>query len=338
MKRKLADATRAIAALFAFFTCAFALHAPAVANTVAAYPHAGPVSLVVPYPAGGSADASARIFAGPIAESLGQNVVVENIGGASGTIAAKRLLNGKTDGYTIFFGSPSELILPTLVNKAITFKPEDFALIQPISTATIVLLTRSDLGVKTLDDFIRLAQKKDSAPLTYASIGMGSMYHLITDRLAKEMNLNVQHVPYRGAAPALIDLAGGQVDFAVLAFQTSMIGLQNEGRIKILSTLGSKAPEPLKDIPKVTDSKLLKDFDYSISAGYFVKKGTSQQVVEKLRQAVSFALEKKDVREKLEIEGRIVLDPMSTQDNEAFWQQQIKSLRDLVDIVGYEPI
>jgi len=338
MKRKLADAARAIAAMFAFSLGIFALHAPAAADSPPAYPHARPVSLVVPYPAGGSADASARIFAGPIGESLRQKVVVENIGGASGTIAARQLLHGQTDGYTIFFGSPSELVLPTLVNKAVTYKPEEFELIQPISTATIVLLTRAGLGAGDLDGFIRLAQKKDSVPLTYASIGMGSMYHLISDRLAKEMNLNVQHVPYKGAAQALMDLAGGQVDFAVLAFQTSMIGLQNEGRIKILSTLGSKAPKPLKDIPKVTDSKLLKDFDYSISAGYFVKKGTDQQAVEALRKAVSYALQKKDVREKLEIEGRIVLEPMSPQDNEIFWQQQIKSLRDLVDVVGYEPV
>lgn len=335
MKITLAGRARAVATL-ALSICALAPYAPAAADSSAGYPGAGPVSLIVPYPAGGSADASARIFSDSIAESLGQNVVVENIGGASGTIAARQLLSEKADGYKIFFGSPSELILPTLVNKAVTYEPEDFELIQPISTATIVLLTRADLGVQNLDDFIRLAQKKDS-PLTYASIGMGSIYHLITDRLAKDMDLNLQHVPYRGAAPALVDLAGGQVDFAVLAFQTSMIALQNDGRLKILSTLGSKAPAPLKDIPKVTDSKLLKDFDYSISAGYFVKKGTDQQVTEKLRKAVSFALQKKDIREKLEIEGRIVLEPMGPQDSKVFWDGQIKSLRDLVDAVGYEP-
>lgn len=302
------------------------------------YPKDKPISLIVPYPAGGPSDASARIFSEAISEYLKHSVVVENIGGATGAIAARRMLSDAADGYTFFHGSPNELILPTLTNKAVTFQPEDFELVQAITTATIVVLTRAGLEVNNLDDLIRLAKNKDGAPLTYGSVGNGSLYHLLTERIKKDTGINVEHVPYRGSAPALTDLAGGQIDFAVLAFQTSMLGLQDQGRLKILSTLGSVAPEPLKDIPKIQDSELLKDFDYGIRGGYFVKAGTPEEVKKVLRAAVGYALEKPDVRERLEIEGRIVYNPMSAEENEALWNNEISSLRELVDVVGFEPI
>ncbi|NLC36008.1 MAG: tripartite tricarboxylate transporter substrate binding protein [Alcaligenaceae bacterium] len=302
------------------------------------YPQAQPLSLIVPYPAGGPSDASARIFSEAISEYLKQNVVVENIGGATGTIAARRMLSGKADGYTFFHGSPNELILPTLIHKAVTFKPEDFELVQAITTATIVVLTRADLDVNNLDDLIRLAKSRTDSPLTYGSVGNGSLYHLLTERIGKDTGITVEHVPYRGSSPALIDLAGGQIDFAVLAFQTSMIGLQEQGRIKILSALGNSVPEPLKDIPKPKDSEQLKDFDYGIRGGYFVKAGTPEEVKKVLRAAVGYALEKPDVREKLEIEGRIVYHPMTAEENEELWNNEISSLRNLIEVVGFEPI
>ena len=306
------------------------------ASAAEAYPSAGPVTLIVPYPAGGPSDTTARIFADPIGKTLHQKVIVDNIGGATGTIAANRVLNARADGYLFFQGSPNELILPTLVNKAVTFKPEDFDMVQPIARATIVLVARSNLGVDSLDDFIRLARKRKDAPLSFGSVGMGSMYHLITERMAKEMGFKVQHVPYRGSSPALIDLAGGRIDFAVLPFQTSMLSLQHEGRLKIISTLGSKAPPALNEIPKVTDSKLLKNFDYGITGAYFVKKGTPQKTMDALHQAIDYALQQPAVRQSMEEEGRSVFDPMSADASRAYWKKEIRDLRGLVEIVGYQ--
>lgn len=319
-------------------SCALMISTSAAAAPSEAYPDARPLSLIVPYPAGGASDASARIFAEAIDSFLNKNVVVENIGGATGTIAARRLLSNNADGYTFFHGSPNELILPTLINQAVTFKPEDFELVQAITSATIVLLTRADLDVKNVDDLIRLTKSQKDKPLTYASVGTGSLYHLITERLKKETGANVEHIPYRGASPALIDLAGGQVDFAVLAFQTSMLGLQEQGRIKILAALSSRVPEPLKDIPNVRDSELLKNFDYDIMAGYFVKKGTSDKTKQALRAAIGHALKRPDVREKLEIEGRIVFQPRTLEENEDMWRKEIENLRALVEMVEFAPI
>lgn len=318
-------------------SCGLMISTPAVADAGKVFTDTKPLSLIVPYPAGGPSDVSARIFAEAIDTYLKKNVVVENIGGATGTIAARRLLSGKADGYTFFHGSPNELILPTLIQKAVTFKPEEFELVQAITTATIVILTRADLNVGNIDDLIRMAQKTEK-PLTYATVGNGSLYHLIAERIIKDTGANLEHIPYRGSSPALVDLAGGQIDFAVLAFQTSMIGLQDQGRVRILSTLSSKAPEPLKNIPNIKDSKLLKNFDYGISGGYFVKQGTPDTAKNALRAAVSHALERQDVREKLEIEGRIVFSPMTQQENETMWRKEIERLRSLVEQVGFEPL
>lgn len=315
----------------------WALTSPSAAAPSDAYPGDRPISLIVPYPAGGPSDASARIFSEQVAEFLEKNVVVENIGGATGTIAARRMLAASADGYMFFHGSPSELILPSLVNRAVSYVPEDFELVQAITSATIVVIMRSDLKVENLDELIRKAQSSEK-PITYGTVGNGSLYHLITERLKKDTGANMDHIPYRGSAPALMDVAGGQVDLAVLPFQTSMLGLQNEGRIKILSTLGTQVPEPLKNIPNVRDSKLLKDFDYSVIAGYFVKKGTPLQAKQALNAAVGYALNKEDVRQKLELEGRIVYRPGSMEESEALWQDNIDSLRRLVDTVGFEPL
>lgn len=301
------------------------------------FPKRKTISLIVPYPAGGASDVSARIFSGPIGVSLEQNVIVENIGGATGAIAANRLLNLPADGYQIFHGSPNELILPTLVNSAVTFQPEDFEFVHAITQATIVVLTSQHISATTIDEFL-LQAKQAQKPLSYGTVGAGSLYHLIGEKMSLNTDIPLQHVPYRGAAPAITDVASGQVDFAILPFQVSMLGLQEEGRIKILTSLGNQLPEPLKNIPKIQDSQLLNHFDYSISGGYFVKKGTPKEIKAKLNKAVAYALEQPKVREQLEMEGRIVYTPMSPEDSEALWAIEIQKHRELVKEIDFQPL
>ena len=309
----------------------------AIASATTDYPKRKTVSLIVPYPAGGASDASARIFSGPISQSLEQNVIVENIGGATGAIAANRLLSLPADGYQIFHGSPNELVLPTMVNKAVTFKPEDFEMVHAITEATLVLLTSDTVKASSIDEFLDQA-KSNKKTLSYATVGTGSLYHLIGEKISLETGIAVEHIPYRGAAPALTDVASGQVDFAILPFQVSMIGLQNENRIKLLSLLGNRAPDPLKDIPKINESKQLGHLDYSISGGYFVKAGTPIEIKQKLNEAVAYALQQPQVRNQLESEGRLVFNPMSIEDSQAFWNNVIEQQRTLVEDINFEPI
>ena len=211
--------------------------APLSSATASSYPSA-PVSLMVPYPAGGPSDVSARILSGPISNALGAQVVVENLGGATGTIAAAKVLNSKADGYIIFQGTQNELILPPLTNKAVRYQPEEFESLQPITVTPLVLLVRSDLPVSTPAEFLELAAKKTSTDsLTYGTVGVGSLYHLITEQIAKTAGVPLTHVPYKGTAPVVQDLSGGQIDFSIMPFQASMKEMAKSGRFKIIAVM-----------------------------------------------------------------------------------------------------
>lgn len=302
------------------------------------FPTRKPVNLMVPYPAGGASDASARIFSGPIGAALNQTVLVENLGGATGAIAANKVLSAPADGYYIFHGSPNELILAPLTNTAVRYKPEDFQLVHPITSGTVVLLTNAALNVQSMDDFIELAKARKDNPLTYGSVGVGSLYHLMVEYIAKQADLHVLHVPYKGAGPALQDLAGGQIDFAVLPYQVSMKGLDESKRIKIVSAMGNTLPDQLSDIPKISESKLLKDTDFSILGGYYVKRGTPAPIVAKLRDAVVSALQQPSVRASLEMEGRVVATPIDASAVDALQRAEIDRYRTLIKTVGFEAL
>lgn len=323
-------------ALFALLFLVFGFFSTAQAADN--YPDRKVVSLIVPYPAGGASDASARIFNGPIGESLGQTVIVENIGGATGAIAGNRLLSLPADGYQIFHGSPNGLILPSFVNSAVEYEPEQFELVHAITDATLVVLVREGLGVDSLDDLLEMARDAADQPLTYGTVGTGSLYHLIGEKISQDIGAPLEHIAYRGAAPAITDLAAGSIDFAILAFQVSMLGLQDEGRLKIISSLSNELPEPLKDIPTISESTIIGDYDYSIPGGYFVKEGTPVEIKEKLNEAVAYALEQPEVRKQLESEGRIVQSKMSVEESQTLWDAEIEKLRDLVEEIGFEPI
>ncbi|MGO4329217.1 Bug family tripartite tricarboxylate transporter substrate binding protein [Cupriavidus sp. 2TAF22] len=310
---------------------------PALADGPA-FPTLKPVSLVVPYPAGGASDVSARIFSEPIGRALGQQVLVENVAGGTGVLGAKRVLNGPPDGYAMLHGSPSEVILTPLLNASARYKPEDFRLVQPITEATIVLLVRGDLPVHTLDEFIELARRPGAKPLTYGTVGMGSLYHVLTEYLGQRTGAKFLHVPYKGAAPAIQDLAGGQIDFAVLAYQVSMDSMARQGRLKVVSSFSRTLPAQLKHIPTLRESKLLPDFEYVIGGGYYVRKGTPDDVVRKLRVAIGKALAQPELRARLESEGRTVLHAVSEQEADAWQAAQVSRYRGMVDALGLKPM
>lgn len=188
---------------------------------------AKPVTLMVPYPAGGLSDVIARTVNNTLAKQLGQPVIVENLGGASGSIAATKVLNQPSDGHVVFQGSPNELILAPLALSAVKFKSEDFRLVNMIATAQIGFLTRGNLPVNNIDEFVEYARKQaqQGRPITYASVGPGSFYHLLGEHLSKVTGIPMVHVPYKGGAPAEQDLISGQVDIFMSPLGTKHVEL-----------------------------------------------------------------------------------------------------------------
>ena len=263
---------------------------------------AKPVTLMVPYPAGGLSDVIARTVNTTLAKQLGQPVIVENLGGASGSIAATKVLNQPSDGHVVFQGSPNELILAPLALSAVKFKSEDFRLVNMIATAQIGFLTRGNLPVNNIDEFVEYARKQaqQGRPITYASVGPGSFYHLLGEHLSKVTGIPMVHVPYKGGAPAEQDLISGQVDIFMSPLGTKHVELYKAGRIKVLALLNPTRIDTAKDFPAIGESKALKDFTFNIWTGYFVKRDTPEAVVATLHKAIAGTLTDPTVRANLE--------------------------------------
>ena len=309
---------------------------PTVGFAADDYP-TGHITMMVPYPAGGPSDSIARALNGPIGENLGTQVIVENAGGATGSIAANRVLGAEADGSYIYQGTGNELILPPLTNSVIRFKPSDFQSVHPVTTSNLVLLVRQDLPARTVDEFVKLAKERaDSAPLTYGSVGVGSLYHLVTERISNTMGAELIHAPYRGTAPAMQDLAGGQIDFTIMAFSKLMKEMEKEGRYRIIAVLSKDKPEILQEYASLSDHELFKEFEYKTGSAYFVKTGTPQPVIDKLNAAIAKAVQDPRSVELLEGDGRVVAKPVSPQQAQEQYLAEIKMFEDTIAATGFK--
>lgn len=300
------------------------------------YP-AKPVNLMVPYPAGGPSDAIARIFNPALGKELGQQVLVENLGGVSGALGAQKVLAAPADGYYVFQGSPNEVILSPLANAAVKLKTEDFRLVHPVADAVMVFVTRKDLPVSSVDELIALARKSADKPLTYGSVGIGSLYHLILENVQATTGVKLAHVPYKGNAPLLQDIAGGQVDFAVLVYSAAMGALAEQGRMKVIGQLGGQRSELLKNVPAASEGQALKNFSYKIWTGYMVPKNTPEDIVVRLHAAIGKTLQDPAVRSQLAAQTQQPSPPMSLAESAKFFEAETARYRAIARQINLQP-
>ena len=298
-----------------------------------------PVTLMVPYPAGGLSDVIARTVNSTLSKNFGQPVVIENLGGASGAIAAQKVLSAPSDGQIIFQGSPNELILAPLAISAIKYKSEDFRLVQMIATAQIGFLARKELPVNNVDEFLDYARKEAQAgrPITYASVGPGSFYHLLGEHLSKVTNIPMTHVPYKGIAPAMQDVLGGQVDIFLAPMGKASVEMQKLGKLKVLAMLNSERIESFKDYPAIAESKSLKTFTFNIWTGYFVKKDTPEPVVQVIYKAITDSLTDPAVRAGLEANSQVVAKPLSLQAVDKAYVDGTAQFRAIAKAINLQP-
>jgi tripartite-type tricarboxylate transporter receptor subunit TctC len=300
------------------------------------YP-AKPINLMVPYPAGGPSDAIARIFFTPLGKELGQQVLVENLGGVSGALAAQKVLAAPADGYYVFQGSPNEVILSPLANAAVKLKTEDFRLVHPVADAVMVFVTRKDLPVSNVDELIALARKSADRPLTYGSVGIGSLYHLILENVEASTGIKLAHVPYKGNAPLLQDIGGGQVDFAVLVYSAAMGAMAEQGRMKVIGQLGAQRSDLLKNVPSASEGQALKNFSYKIWTGFMVPKNTPEEVVTRLHAAIGKTLQDPTVRAQLAAQTQVAAAPMSLAESAKFFEAETARYRAIAKQINLQP-
>jgi tripartite-type tricarboxylate transporter receptor subunit TctC len=296
-----------------------------------------PVNLMVPYPAGGPSDAIARIFNTPLGKEMGQQVLVENLGGVAGALAAQKVLSAPSDGYYVFQGSPNGVILSPLANAVVRLKAEDFRLVHPVADAVMVFVTRKDLGVNSVDELIALARKNADRPLTYGSVGIGSLYHLILEQAQAQTGIKLAHVPYKGNAPLLQDIAGGQVDFAVLVYSAGMGALAEQGRLKVIGQLGAQRSELLKNVPTAGEGRELKNFAFKIWTGFMVPKSTPEDVVQRLHAAIGKTLQDPTVRSQLAAQTQHPAAPMTLAESARFFESETARYRAIAKQINLQP-
>jgi tripartite-type tricarboxylate transporter receptor subunit TctC len=294
---------------------------------------------MVPYPAGGVSDVIARTLNVTLAKHLGQPVIVENLGGAGGAIAAQKVLNSPADGHLIFQGGPNELILAPLSNSAVKYKSEEFRLVQMITINPMAVLARKDLPVNNGDELIAYAKKAADAgtPMTYASVGPGSMYHLLGEHMSKQTGIAMTHVPYKGGAPAQQDLMGGLVDIFMTPFGKSHGQLVDDGKLKVVGVLSSERQAMFKKAPTLNESKALKGFVFEMWSGYFVRKDTPESVVQALHKALSEVANDPAVRAALEAQAMVVPRPQPLTAMNKVYSDNIARYRAIAKAINLQP-
>jgi tripartite-type tricarboxylate transporter receptor subunit TctC len=248
-----------------------------------------PVTMVVPYAAGGTFDVVGRIMAVRMGELLGQTVIVENTTGAGGIVGVNRVISAKPDGYTFLLGTVgTHAYNQTIYKKRRYDAINDFTPVALFSEQPMVLEVRKDLPANTFAEFSALL-KQNGAKMQYGSAGAGSTTHLACSLLNARVGVNVTHVPYRGSAPATNDLIGGQIDY-VCGNLGAAVALITGKQVKALALL-SKERSPLMPDLATAHEQGLADYDVTTWTAFFLPKGTPKAIVDKLNEVTHAAMD-----------------------------------------------
>lgn len=264
------------------------------------------ITMMMPYAPGGPGDTITRVFAGAMQKHLGQQIVVDNTAGASGSIGTAKVARSKPDGYTLLMIHVSHAT-NTAMYKNLPYHPvDDF---EPIGRATngpMVIVTRNDFPAKDLNEFVSYV-KANGPKISLAHAGVGSASHLCGLMMMNTLNVKMNEIPYKGTGPALTDLMGGQVD--VLCDQTSgTVPPVKAGKIKAYAAAGKTRLSGLPDVPAITEAGV-QGFDINISFGLYAPKGTPKPVMDQLTAALQKSVSDPDVRQRLEAMGISAVNP-----------------------------
>jgi tripartite-type tricarboxylate transporter receptor subunit TctC len=266
-----------------------------------------PMTLIVPYTPGGGNDAMARVVADKMSIVLGQQIVIENRGGAGGSIATRQVARAAPDGYTLGLGGTGTLAIDPTLYPNVGYDPrKDFAPVGLIATSALIVLVNPAVPAKTLAEFIALA-KAEPGRINFASAGSGSGIHLGTELLAYMAGIKMTHIPYKGSAPALTDLIGGHVALYFSSLPPA-VGLVREGKVRALAVTGPARSKVFADIPTVAEAAL-PGFEAVLHYGIVAPAGTPRPVIDKLNAAMRTALASPDVQARIDTDGA---EPMAS--------------------------
>jgi tripartite-type tricarboxylate transporter receptor subunit TctC len=269
-------------------------------SPVSGYP-SHPITLIVPYAPGGGNDVVARAVSEPMSKSLGQPVVIENRGGAGGSVGTRQVAKSPADGYTLGLGGTGTLAVDPTLYPNVGYDPrKDFAPIGLIATTPLIVLVNESVPARNVRELIALA-KAQPGKLNYASAGTGSGIHLGTVLFAESAGIDITHIPYKGSGPALTDLLGGHVQIYFSSLPPA-VGLVKEGKVRALAVTSLKRSASFPDIPTVAEQGL-PGFEAVLHYGIVAPAGTPRPIVDKLNAALRSALSDTAVNGHLATEG-----------------------------------
>jgi tripartite-type tricarboxylate transporter receptor subunit TctC len=303
---------------------------PAVAQS---YP-TRPITLVVPFAPGGSASTAARSVADKMSETLGQQIVIDNRGGAGGTVATRAVAKAPPDGYTLLVITSATVGTSPSLFQNLGYDPrKDFAPIGLIAATPNLIAVHPSFPARSLTELIKIGNET-ATPIPYGSPGTGTLNHLTVELLAYRTGMKVSHVAYKGAGPALNDLLGGHINVLISAIPNAHSHIV-AGTVHGLAVTGAKRSALLPEVPTFAEAGL-PGYDVPLRWGLAAPAGTPRPIIDKLNAALNAALATDEVRRRLAIEGAEPL-PTTPEEYAAIIDREVAMWSDLVKSAGIKP-
>ncbi len=293
-----------------------------------------PISIVVGYPAGGSVDLTARLLSEELGKQLNQSIVVENLGGAGGTIGAQRVANSRADGYTLLVGSTNEMVIAKMINKAVTYDgAKDFTPIGMIASQPMLLAASKSMGVNNAQEYMDKIKAAAPGHYNFGSSGVGTTLHLAGEMINDSTKMKVEHVPYRGVAPLVTDLISGQLNLGVLVLSSGLPQVKAD-KIVALGVTEKKRSPVAPDIPALAETPGFEGVDINVWFGLYAPADLPEPVLTRLRTALDASLASETFRAKMAESGATVYE--SGIDPVQFYKDETQKYGRLVDLVGLQ--
>ena len=290
-----------------------------------------PIRFIVPYPAGGGTDIVARMIAPKMAQALGQAVVVDNRPGASTIIGTEMLAKAAPDGYTIGMITDSHAMNPSFFKTLPYDSQKDFQPITRLVFVPLMLIAHPSLQVKSIQELVATPKAREGK-INYASIGNGTPHYLAMEWFKWLTKLNATHVPYKGVAPAVTDVVGGQVDMMFTGMSSALPHVKT-GKVIALGVSSAQRQPAAAEIPAVAEAPGLSSFDFMTWYGLAAPAGTPPDVIARLNAEVTKALNEPDVKERLAGLG-VVGSPTSPAEFAAFMTAEARKVGEIIKVTG----
>jgi tripartite-type tricarboxylate transporter receptor subunit TctC len=292
------------------------------------------ITMVVPFPPGGSTSIVGRVIADKMSQLLGANIIVDNRGGAGGTVGTKSVARSDPDGYTLMVGYTGTLaIAPSLYRSAGYDPRKDFVAVGMIGSAPSSLVVHPSFQVKTVAELVAYANA-NPGKINFGSAGIGTVGHITGEYFARATGIQIVHIPYKGTGPALSDLLGGHIPMSFSPVATTA-GNVNGGLLRALAVTSAKRNKLLPDVPTMIEAGV-PDFDAVLAYGLVAPAGTPRAVVDRLNKALRDALASDEVKKQLELDGTEIT-PSTPEQYADFIDKDEKKWSELVKASGVEP-